>query len=66
MADINKIQKEIECLSPEMLAQLREWFVRYDAETWDKQFESDVAQGKLAKLGDEALAALLKGKCSDL
>ena len=53
-------------LSPEELAKFRSWFAGFDAETWDQQFEADVAAGRLDALGDEALRDLDEGRCRDL
>jgi hypothetical protein len=37
------------------LAALRAWFAEFDAGTWDRQFERDVAMGRLDALADEAV-----------
>jgi hypothetical protein len=44
----------------------RKWFADYDAEVWDKQFEQDVATGRLEKLAEEALRDVREGLCADL
>ena len=53
-------------LSREDLARFRSWFADFDAEAWDRQFEADVAAGRLERLGDEALRDLDEGRCRDL
>jgi hypothetical protein len=37
------------------LAVLRDWFMDFDAEAWDRQFEADVEAGKLDSLAERAL-----------
>ncbi|MBI3694830.1 MAG: hypothetical protein HY238_08330, partial [Acidobacteria bacterium] len=47
MGKVDSIENQIQELSPEELATLREWFAKFDAEAWDRQFEADVKAGKL-------------------
>jgi hypothetical protein len=44
---IEKIQSEIESLPQEDVQQLRAWFAEKDWLLWDKQLETDAAEGKL-------------------
>lgn len=62
MGKVEKIEQQIRELSPEEMAKLREWFVEFDAEAWDRQFEADVRAGKLDALGEQALKAHTSGK----
>lgn len=55
MAQVIDIQAEIEKLSNEDFARLREWFAEKDAELWDAQLARDAAVGKLEFLREEAL-----------
>ena len=55
MSKLEKIKFEIKELSPEELAAFRLWFAEFDAENWDRQFESDVSNGKLDSLAERAL-----------
>lgn len=57
IARLEKLEREIKGLSPEEVADLRDWFRQYDAEAWDRQIEEDVRAGKLDRLAEEALAA---------
>jgi hypothetical protein len=66
MSKVESIEHQIQQLSPEELATLRDWFVEYDAENWDRQFEADVAAGRLDKLGDRALQEHLAGRSSQI
>lgn len=64
MGKVEKIEQEIQKLSPEEISELREWFAAFDAEAWDRQFEVDVQAGKLDELGEKALKAHAAGKTS--
>jgi len=63
---LKEIEKAISQLSPQDLREFRRWFAEFDAEAWDKQFESDVTTGKLDKLAEKALKHLREGNCTDL
>jgi hypothetical protein len=66
MTQIETIQAEIESLSSEDFARLREWIVQRDWQNWDRQIERDSAAGKLDFLREEAEAAKQQGKLRDL
>ena len=66
MSTAIEIEQAIAQLSPEELARLREWFAEFDAGRWDRQFEADVAAGRLDALAKEALADLRQGHCTEL
>ena len=55
MSKIESLEREIERLSPEDLAEFRRWFTSFDAAMWDQQIESDVRDGKLDALAEKAL-----------
>ncbi len=48
MTRVAAIEEEVEKLSPDEFAQLRDWILDRDWEQWDRQIERDAAQGKLA------------------
>jgi hypothetical protein len=56
MGDVKSIERAIEALPPQQLAELRRWFADFDSVNWDRQIESDAASGKLDSLAAEALA----------
>lgn len=58
MSTIAEIENAVRQLSAADLAAFRRWFAEYDAENWDRQFESDVKAGKLDWLREEALRDL--------
>jgi hypothetical protein len=66
MTQIEAIQAEIESLSSEDFARLREWIVQRDWQDWDRQIERDSAAGKLDFLREEVEAAKQQGKLRDL
>ena len=66
MSTIQEIEEAIGKLPPEGLAALRTWFAEFDASDWDRQFEQDVAEGRLDRLAEEALGDLRQGRCTDL
>ncbi len=66
MTRIQKLEHEIQKLSPEELASLRDWFREYDAEAWDREIEEDVRRGRLDALAEQALEAHKAGKTKEL
>jgi hypothetical protein len=66
MTKVQLIEQEIRKLSPEELAQLRDWFLELDAEHWDKQLERDAESGKLEKLFDKSIADHRAGKSREI
>ncbi|MFB2977760.1 hypothetical protein [Microseira sp. BLCC-F43] len=63
---LQEIERAVSQLSPEDLAAFRIWFAEFDAAIWDRQFEADVAAGRLDALAEKALQDLKEGRCSDL
>ena len=55
MVRLSDIENAIRQLPPDQLTALREWFAKFDAEAWDRQFEEDVRAGRLDWLKAEAL-----------
>ena len=66
MSTLREAEQVISQLPPEELAAFRAWFSEFDAELWDRQFEEDVAAGKLDGLAEKALEHLREGRCTDL
>jgi hypothetical protein len=59
---VQKLEQQVEALSPEELAQFRAWFLAFDWAAWDVQLEGDVRAGRLDALADKALADHAAGK----
>ncbi len=66
MSKIESLEREIERLSPEDLAEFRRWFTSFDAAMWDQQIESDVRDGKLDALAEKALREHAAGQSTRL
>jgi hypothetical protein len=66
MIRLQDIEAAIRNLSPEELVRFRQWFAEYDAQVWDREFEDDVAAGRLDALADEAINDLREGRCTEL
>jgi len=54
-SDLREIERAVSQLSDEDLAKFRTWFAEFDAANWDRQFETDVAAGRLDALANKAL-----------
>ena len=52
---MERIEGDIRSLSGEELSQFRKWFEEYDWNAWDRQLETDAADGRLDSLADAAL-----------
>jgi hypothetical protein len=65
MSTIQQIEDAIRQLSLEELAAFRAWFAEFDAEEWDRQFESDVAAGRLNWLIEGARQDVREERCTD-
>jgi hypothetical protein len=66
MSKVETLEKQIQQLSPEELAEFRRWYAEFDAILWDRQFESDVKTGKLDALAEKALRAHAAGQSTKL
>ncbi|NER19446.1 MAG: hypothetical protein F6J96_01525 [Symploca sp. SIO1C2] len=66
MTQVEHIQAEIEALAPEDFVRLRKWFADKDWQSWDEQLETDIAEGKLDFLLEEAMTAKHQGKLQEL
>ena len=66
MGRIEKIEQEIQALSPEELAQFRAWFLEYDWAIWDGQIERDADAGRLDDLATRALRDHAAGKTTPI
>ena len=63
---VEEIEKEVSQLSPDQLRKFREWYEKFDADTWDEQIRNDAASGKLDSLADVAIAEHKAGKSRKL
>ena len=63
---VQQIKKEVAELPKVQLKEFRSWFEGFDASEWDKQFEKDVASGKLDDIANRAVSDFKKGKFKKL
>ena len=66
MSTIQEIERAVSQLPPDDLAIFRAWFAEFDAKVWDREFEEDVAAGRLDALAEEAINDLREGRCTEL
>jgi hypothetical protein len=66
MSTVKEIEDAVRHLAPEDLAAFRAWFAEFEAAVWDRQFEQDVAAGRLDKLAEEALQDFREGRRTEL
>lgn len=62
MTRVEQIEREIQSLSAEEFARLRNWVLEHDWDEWDRQIERDASTGKLDRLMNQALADHAAGK----
>lgn len=55
MTMLMQIEEEIKGLHQKDFSKLREWFLDYEYQLWDKQIEEDIGSGKLDDLAQVAL-----------
>ena len=63
---VKTLEKGIRELSRDELSTFRDWFVKFDADGWDRQIESDIEAGKLDKMAEKALSEHKRGESRDL
>jgi hypothetical protein len=66
MSKVEKIEQEVQALSPTELAEFRAWFLEYDWAAWDRQLERDVQAGRLDAFAEKALRDHAAGKTTPL
>jgi hypothetical protein len=59
---VRQLEDAVRNLSFKELAEFRSWYAEFDAEQWDRQFEEDVAEGRLDWLADAARADRRPGR----
>ncbi|HSB80614.1 MAG TPA: hypothetical protein VLM91_17670 [Candidatus Methylomirabilis sp.] len=66
MSRVKNLESQIKELSAEELAAFRQWFAAFDSEVWDRQFDADVAAGKLDGVAAQALQDHAAGRSTPL
>lgn len=66
MGKVERIEHDVQALSPDELAEFRAWFLEYDWAAWDRQLERDVQNGKLDDVAAKALRDHAAGQTTSL
>ena len=66
MTTIQEIEKAVSLLPLPELNGFRNWFDKFDSDSWDKQIEDDVHSGKFDNLASQALKDLANKRCVEL
>ena len=66
MTTVGEITGAVKRLPKRDLAKFRRWFADFDAAIWDREFQEDVAAGRLDKLAREALRDDRAGRTTEL
>jgi len=66
MGRVEAIETEIQHLSREELAVLRDWFIKFDADAWEQQMAVDAKSGRLDALAAKALEAHKRHESKEL
>ena len=66
MMTVAQITGAVRRLPKRELTKFRKWFAEFDAAAWDREFEEDVAAGRLDALAREALRDDQSGRTTEL
>ena len=66
MTTVAEISGTVRRLPNRELAKFRKWFTEFDAAAWDREFDEDVASGRLEALAREALRDDRSGRTREL
>ena len=65
MTTVAEIRGAVKRLPKKELARFRKWFAEYDAAEWDREFEADVAAGRLDAIAREVRRDWRAGRTTD-
>jgi major membrane immunogen (membrane-anchored lipoprotein) len=63
---VENLKKAVAELPEDKLKEFRSWYEAFDAETWDRQMEQDINDGKLDYLAEKAILEYKAGKATEL
>ena len=66
MSKLEDIEKAVQELPPDKLAQFRTWFEQFEAERFDSKIEQDAQGGRLDELAEAALREHRAGRSREL
>jgi hypothetical protein len=65
MSTLQEIEKAIDRLPRDQAFELSEWLQQRLDDVWDRQFESDVREGRLTGIAEKAIAEHRAGKSKE-
>lgn len=65
MTTVAEISGAVKRLPKRELVRFRKWFAEYDAAHWDREFEADVAAGRLDAIAGEVLRDWRAGRTTE-
>ena len=66
MNKLENLAGRVRGLTSEELKTFREWFVAFDADAWELEFQADVQNGKFDELAARALRDHKAGRATEL
>lgn len=66
LMSVEELESEVTRLTKPDLAAFIQWFEGFVSDSWDKQIEADIANGKLDGLAQQADAQFKAGRCTPL
>jgi hypothetical protein len=66
MSTVDEVESAVSALSADELSRFRAWFEKFDADSWDRQWEEDAKTGRLKGLADKAIEDFRAGRCTEL
>ena len=66
MTTLDDIERAVERLSADKLAEFRAWFEIFDAAQFDAKLDRDMSGGKLDQLAEEAIRDFHAGRAKEL
>lgn len=63
---VEELEKAVSKLTPSELAKFSDWFEQFQAAEFDRRIAEDAANGKLDRLGDQAIQDFRKGAAREL
>ncbi len=64
--NVDDLEKAVSKLTPSELAKFSDWFEAFQAAEFDRRIAQDAVNGKLDKLGNQALEDFRKGNIREL
>lgn len=62
MKKLDRIKTKIQNLNTSELSDLRNWFLEYDSDIWDKEIEENIKGGRLDFIAEKAILSYKKNE----